>query len=80
MDFHALDALQVIGALQAGLEELGHALHGWQAPAAWMAQGDAYEYAAAFRRAAAAVLGTLVIFTFDPCIDPKSTLDACRMP
>jgi succinate dehydrogenase / fumarate reductase membrane anchor subunit len=26
------------------------------------------------------VLGTLVIFTFDPCIDPKSTLDACRMP
>ena len=26
------------------------------------------------------VLGTLVIFTFDPCIDPQSTLDACRMP
>jgi len=24
------------------------------------------------------VLGTLVIFTFDPCIDPQSTLDACR--
>ena len=24
------------------------------------------------------VLGTLVIFTFDPCIDPKSTLDVCR--
>jgi succinate dehydrogenase / fumarate reductase membrane anchor subunit len=26
------------------------------------------------------VLGTLVIFTFDPCIDPSSTLDVCRMP
>ncbi len=25
------------------------------------------------------VLGTLVIFTFDPCIDPESTLDACRV-
>ena len=25
------------------------------------------------------VLGTLVIFTFDPCIDPNSTLDVCRM-
>jgi succinate dehydrogenase / fumarate reductase membrane anchor subunit len=24
------------------------------------------------------VLGTLVIFTFDPCIDPASTLDVCR--
>lgn len=24
------------------------------------------------------VLGTLVIFTFDPCIDPSSTLEACR--
>jgi succinate dehydrogenase / fumarate reductase membrane anchor subunit len=24
-------------------------------------------------------LGTLVIFTFDPCIDPNSTLDVCRM-
>jgi succinate dehydrogenase / fumarate reductase, membrane anchor subunit len=24
------------------------------------------------------VLGTLVIFTFDPCIDPSSTLDACK--
>ena len=23
------------------------------------------------------VLGTLVIFTFDPCIDPASTLDVC---
>ena len=23
------------------------------------------------------VLGTLVIFTFDPCIDPNSTLDVC---
>ena len=23
--------------------------------------------------------GTLVIFTFDPCIDPKSTLDVCRI-
>ena len=23
------------------------------------------------------VLGTLVIFTFDPCIDPQSTLEAC---
>jgi succinate dehydrogenase / fumarate reductase membrane anchor subunit len=25
------------------------------------------------------VLGTLVVFTFDPCIDPNSTLDACRI-
>jgi succinate dehydrogenase / fumarate reductase membrane anchor subunit len=25
------------------------------------------------------VLGTLVIFTFDPCIDPESTLDICRI-
>jgi succinate dehydrogenase / fumarate reductase membrane anchor subunit len=24
------------------------------------------------------VLGTLVIFTFDPCIDPDSTLSVCR--
>jgi len=24
------------------------------------------------------VLGTLVIFTFDPCLDPHSTLDVCR--
>ena len=24
------------------------------------------------------VLGTLVIFTFDPCADPSSTLDVCR--
>jgi succinate dehydrogenase / fumarate reductase membrane anchor subunit len=24
------------------------------------------------------VLGTLVIFTFDPCIDPESTLDVCE--
>jgi succinate dehydrogenase / fumarate reductase, membrane anchor subunit len=24
------------------------------------------------------VLGTLVIFTFDPCIDPGSTLSVCR--
>jgi succinate dehydrogenase / fumarate reductase membrane anchor subunit len=24
------------------------------------------------------VLGTLVIFTFDPCVDPSSTLDVCR--
>jgi succinate dehydrogenase / fumarate reductase membrane anchor subunit len=24
------------------------------------------------------VLGTLVIFTFDPCTDPSSTLDVCR--
>lgn len=24
------------------------------------------------------VLGTLVIFTFDPCVDPNSTLDICR--
>ena len=25
------------------------------------------------------VLGTLVVFTFDPCIDPESTLDVCRI-
>ncbi|RYU12748.1 succinate dehydrogenase hydrophobic membrane anchor subunit [Nocardioides iriomotensis] len=25
------------------------------------------------------VLGTLVIFTFDPCIDPSSTLEVCRV-
>jgi len=25
------------------------------------------------------VLGTLVIFTFDPCIDPNSTLEVCRI-
>ncbi len=24
-------------------------------------------------------LGTLVIFTFDPCIDPDSTLDVCQV-
>jgi len=24
------------------------------------------------------VLGTLVIFTFDPCLDPASTLDVCQ--
>ena len=24
------------------------------------------------------VLGTLVIFTFDPCIDPQSTLEVCN--
>jgi succinate dehydrogenase / fumarate reductase, membrane anchor subunit len=24
------------------------------------------------------VLGTLVIFTFNPCADPNSTLDVCR--
>ncbi len=24
------------------------------------------------------VLGTLVIFTFDPCVDPRSTLDVCQ--
>lgn len=24
------------------------------------------------------VVGTLVIFTFDPCADPSSTLDVCR--
>jgi succinate dehydrogenase / fumarate reductase membrane anchor subunit len=26
------------------------------------------------------VLGTLVIFTFDPCIDPASTLSQCKAP
>ena len=25
------------------------------------------------------VLGTLVIFTFDPCVDPHSTLDVCNI-
>ena len=25
------------------------------------------------------LLGTLVVFTFDPCIDPRSTLDVCRI-
>jgi succinate dehydrogenase / fumarate reductase, membrane anchor subunit len=25
------------------------------------------------------VLGTLVIFTFDPCVDPASSLDVCRI-
>jgi succinate dehydrogenase / fumarate reductase membrane anchor subunit len=24
------------------------------------------------------VLGTLVIFTFDPCLDPNSTLSVCQ--
>jgi len=24
------------------------------------------------------VLGTLVIFTFDPCVDPSSTLSVCQ--
>ena len=32
-----------------------------------------------FGTAVVIVLGTLVIFTFDPCIDPNSTLDVCRM-
>src|SRR6476619_7733409 len=32
-----------------------------------------------FGTATVIVLGTLVIFTFDPCIDPKSTLDVCTM-
>jgi succinate dehydrogenase / fumarate reductase membrane anchor subunit len=32
-----------------------------------------------FGTATVIVLGTLVIFTFDPCIDPKSTLDVCRI-
>jgi succinate dehydrogenase membrane anchor subunit len=32
-----------------------------------------------FGTAVVIVLGTLVIFTFDPCIDPKSTLDVCRI-
>jgi succinate dehydrogenase / fumarate reductase membrane anchor subunit len=31
-----------------------------------------------FSAAAVIVLGTLVIFTFDPCIDPSSTLAVCR--
>ena len=30
-----------------------------------------------FATAVTVVLGTLVIFTFDPCIDPASTLDVC---
>jgi succinate dehydrogenase / fumarate reductase membrane anchor subunit len=32
-----------------------------------------------FGTAVVIVLGTLVIFTFDPCIDPKSTLYVCTM-
>ena len=32
-----------------------------------------------FGTAVVIVLGTLVIFTFDPCIDPNSTLDVCRI-
>ena len=32
-----------------------------------------------FGTAVVIVLGTLVVFTFDPCIDPKSTLDVCRI-
>ncbi len=32
-----------------------------------------------FGTAVIIVLGTLVVFTFDPCIDPNSTLDACRI-
>ena len=31
-----------------------------------------------FGTLAVIVLGTLVIFTFDPCIDPASTLDVCQ--
>ncbi len=31
-----------------------------------------------FASLAVIVLGTLVIFTFDPCIDPNSTLDVCN--
>ena len=31
-----------------------------------------------FAVAVTIVLGTLVIFTFDPCVDPSSTLDVCR--
>ena len=31
-----------------------------------------------FATAVTVVLGTLVIFTFDPCIDPESTLEVCR--
>jgi len=30
-----------------------------------------------FSTAVVIVLGTLVIFTFDPCIDPASTLEVC---
>ena len=26
------------------------------------------------------ILGTLVIFTFDPCVDPSSTLQQCVAP
>ena len=37
------------------------------------------EDAALLRDRVVIVLGTLVIFTFDPCIDPKSTLDVCTM-
>ena len=32
-----------------------------------------------FGTAVVIVLGTLVVFTFDPCIDPNSTLDVCRI-
>jgi succinate dehydrogenase / fumarate reductase, membrane anchor subunit len=32
-----------------------------------------------FATAVVIVLGTLVVFTFDPCIDPNSTLDVCRI-
>lgn len=32
-----------------------------------------------FGTATVIVLGTLVVFTFDPCIDPNSTLDVCRI-
>jgi len=31
-----------------------------------------------FASAVIIVLGTLVIFTFDPCIDPESTLSVCQ--
>jgi len=31
-----------------------------------------------FATAVVIVLGTLVIFTFDPCVDPHSTLAVCR--
>ena len=34
-------ALPVVGDAQAGLDELGQALHGWQAPEAWLAAGAA---------------------------------------
>jgi succinate dehydrogenase / fumarate reductase membrane anchor subunit len=32
-----------------------------------------------FGTAVVIVLGTLVIFTFDPCVDPNSTLDVCKI-